>query len=95
MDAANWRNPRLTIRADGIAVDSRVVSGQPRVVVPYDLPRVLVSLPIEAWPYGRVVALTDLGIREADGQDTPAIARNHTAALAVLDDLDVVAEWWP
>jgi hypothetical protein len=92
-DAKEWRNPLLTIRADGIEVNAKgLASG--RTVAPSDLLRTLVSLPVDAWPYGRVVSASDIGIREP-GRDDEPIRRNHEAAEKVLKDLGVVVDWWP
>jgi plasmid stabilization system protein ParE len=59
------------------------------------LSRVLADLPVRAWPYGRVVMATDLGIRAGNGSDEEPIRRNHEAAQEILDDLDVEVDWWP
>lgn len=55
----------------------------------------LVSLPVESWPYGRVVAVSDVGIIAASGNDAALIARNRIAVLAILKKLRVAVERFP
>lgn len=58
-----------------------------------DLPEALASVPEDAWPYGRVVAL------EEDPNEVRAdriqIRRNVEAAIQTLSDLGVVVYEWP
>ena len=94
-DAQNWLNPILTIQADGIQVSSKGISGGRNLVAPEGLRQALVSLPLDAWPYGRVVLASDIGIRNADGSSDAPIKRNHAAAEEILEILGVKVEWWP
>jgi len=59
-----------------------------------DLRRTLVALPVTAWPYGRVVALQDIGIRVSDRSDEQPIADIRNATLAILKTLQVTVERW-
>jgi hypothetical protein len=94
-DAKNWRNPILVIRADGIQVISRRLPSGERTVAPTDLQRTLIDLPMTAWPYGRVVAVQDIGLHPADLSDGRAIANNRNVTLAILETLEVTVEGWP
>lgn len=61
-------------------------------VRPGDLPQALSSLPADAWPYGRVVA-----IEESPGAprtERVAIRRNVEATIQMLNDLGVVVDEW-
>jgi hypothetical protein len=49
-----------------------------------ELRALLVSLPVSAWPYGRVVVASDLGLRAVNGSDDQPIKRNHDAAEQIL-----------
>ena len=64
-----WRNPYLIIRADGVALldpDDHLE----RILKPGELTQALGNLPSSAWPYGRVVAVTENGVRgSADDLD--------------------------
>jgi hypothetical protein len=48
------------------------------------LQQALIELPVAAWPYGRVVAVQEISIRNGDGSDDRPIAHNLEAALAIL-----------
>lgn len=92
-DARDWRNPYLIIRREGIEVMARAVRSGSETVSHRELQRTLIELPVTAWPYGRVVGMQDIGIREAG--DEQLIAENRKAALAILKALRVTVERWP
>ena len=100
-DAKAWLNPYLVIGADGIEVIAKSIPSGSKTVASADLRRTLIELPVDAWPYGRVAALQDTGLRAADRNGVPdrndeeAIHRNHQAAAAILEALGVVIELWP
>lgn len=54
----------------------------------------LESLPPTAWPYGRVVAAQEIGIRRADGTDGRPIAENKARVDRILTSLGVRVKWW-
>jgi hypothetical protein len=58
-----------------------------------DLPEALAALPDESWPYGRVVAVDE--DPSTPRRDRPQMRRNVEAVMALLNDLDVVADEWP
>jgi hypothetical protein len=66
-----------------------------RTVASTDLQRTLVDLAVSAWPYGRVAAVEEIGIREVDGTDDRRIAGNLNVTLAILKALKVTVERWP
>jgi len=92
-DAKDWANPYLVIRPEVISKD--LPSGSLMGVPATDLRRTLISLPVTAWPYGRVVAVSDVGIREADLSDEKALTDTRNSALATLKTLQVTVERWP
>jgi hypothetical protein len=91
----NWRNPVVTIRAEGIEIQSKAIAGSSKTVSPDDLGGLLMGLPASAWPYGRVVVASDIGLRRADCSDEPAITRNHRTAAELLARLSVQVVWVP
>ena len=93
-DGKGWANPALVIRANGIEV---IAKGLPsgRIVAPSELRRTLVNLPVNAWPYGRVVSAQNIGIRSSDQSDEEPIRQNREAAETVLKELDVDVDWFP
>lgn len=55
-DYEHWRNPFLVVLSDGIRVHCSVPAVEKKVPVGA-LHRTLLSLPLSAWPYGRIVAV--------------------------------------
>ena len=94
-DAKKWQNPIVVIRADGIQIISKGLPSGERKVAPTDLQQTLTDLPVTAWPYGRVVAVQDIGLHPADLSDGPAITSNRNLTLAILKMLEVTVEGWP
>jgi hypothetical protein len=93
--AKDWENPYLVIRKDGIEVIAKGLSSGRKTVTAADLQRTLIDLPVTAWPYGRVVAVQEIGIRAADRSDEQPIADNWNMTLALLKTLQVTVERWP
>src|SRR5687767_209694 len=87
-DAKDWLNPQITIRAEGVEVVTNAIPGGRRTVPPDGLRDLLIKLPVSAWPYGRVVLATDIGLRRVDHSDEEPIRRNHEAAEKLLEALD-------
>jgi hypothetical protein len=100
-DARAWLNPKITVRAEGIEVKSGALPGGRKTVPSSELGAVLVGLPVDAWPYGRVVLASDIGLRRVDARgrldetDEQSIRRNHEAARRVLWALNIEIDWWP
>lgn len=74
LDAKDWKNPYVVIRRDSIEVVASGLRSGRKTIAPTDLQRTLLDLPVTAWPYGRVAAVQEIGIR-APGDDKP-IAHN-------------------
>jgi hypothetical protein len=93
LDAKDWGNPYLVIRADGVEVKARNLPNNGRTIAVKDLKKTLTGLPVEAWPYGKVVAAVEIGIRSPG--DDKAIEQNRKEATQVLEALHIKVEWWP
>jgi hypothetical protein len=94
-DAKDWRNPYLVIRADGIAMIASGIPSGRKTVATAELHQTLIELPANAWPYGKGVAVQDIGIRAGDGRDDDSVNRNREATLTILKVLGVEVERWP
>ena len=94
-DPPQWANPMLVIQPDGIEVIAKGVPNGRRVVASRDLRQTLVGLAPSACPYGRVVAVQEIGIREPDGGDRVRIVNNLNVTLTILKALNVTVERWP
>ena len=91
-DYRSWRNPFLIIRADGVGLldpDNSEV----RILKPEELTQALGNLPPSAWPYGRVVAVTETGVR-ASGDDI-LIRKNRGIVLGTLEGMHVLVSIGP
>lgn len=90
-DARDWRNPFLVVAREGVRLK---LQGQPdRLVTVSDLNQTLASLPVSFWPYGRVVAISEISLRSPD--DDRAIAEHLTRTLEVLRAMGIMANRWP
>jgi hypothetical protein len=58
-----------------------------------DLPEALASIPENAWPYGRVVAVEEDAMQAR--ADRVQVRRNIETTIQVLNDLGVVVYEWP
>jgi hypothetical protein len=88
-----WRNPYLIVRADGVALldpDDHLE----RILKPEELTQTLGNLPPSAWPYGRVVAVTENGVRASADEDVK-IRKNRAVVAGTLEGLHVVIHWIP
>lgn len=59
---------------------------------PANLAEALTSIPKEAWPYGRVIAIEEA--HDAPQIALPQLRRNIEAAMDVLQNVGVIADEW-
>jgi hypothetical protein len=88
-----WRNPYLIIRADGVGLldpDDHLE----HILKPAELTQALGNLPSSAWPYGRVVAVTENGIKGSAADDV-RIRTNRAIVAGTLESLHVLINWVP
>jgi hypothetical protein len=88
-----WRNPYLIVRADGVALYDSADSAE-IILKPEELLAALARLPASFWPYGRVVAATEVATRASE-QDGIAIRRNKGIVGGMLEDARVAIKWVP
>ena len=88
-----WRNPYLIVRADGVALYDSADSAE-ILLKPEDLLAALAKLPASYWPYGRVVAAQENGVRASE-QDGVAIRRNKGIVGGLLQGAHIAVEWVP
>lgn len=100
-EGSDWRNPYLVIRPDGVELSAGSPVSQRRIVSTDELARTLASLPLSAWPYGRVVAMQTVGLRngffgsEVWQKDEQLITRNKTETERIMNSLEVTIRLWP
>ena len=92
-DMKNWRNPYLLIRTDGVALLDTADSAE-ILLKPDELLPALAKLPASNWPYGRVVAAAENGVRASE-KDGVAIRRNKGIVGGILQGAHITVEWIP
>lgn len=92
-DRKGWRNPYLILRPDGVALldpDNHLE----RILKPGELTQALGNLPLSAWPYGRVVAVTEVTLRNSPDDDVK-IRKNRALVAGTLESMQVLINWIP
>jgi hypothetical protein len=92
-DMKGWRNPYLIIRTDRVGLldpDNH----EERILKPEELTQALGNLPASAWPYGRVVAVTEIGVR-GSADDDVKIRKNRAIVAGTLESMQVLINWVP
>jgi hypothetical protein len=92
-DMKNWRNPYLIIRADGVALLDSVDNAE-IILKNEEVLGALARLPASNWPYGRVVAVAENGLRASE-QDGVALRRNKGIVGGMLQGAHVAVKWVP
>jgi hypothetical protein len=88
-----WRNPYLIVKADGVALLD-VANNEEHIMHPDEVTRKLAQLPDSAWPYGRVVAVTETAASDSD-HDKAEIRKNKAIVAGTLESMHVVINWIP
>lgn len=91
-EAKDWLNPFLAVCPQGVDVTVASVKYKSLISVP-DLRAALIKLPLEAWPYGRIVGLQECSIGIAG--DEEAHLQRLSAVEAVLKALGLQVSRWP
>jgi hypothetical protein len=91
-DGKDWQNPYLVVRPTGIEVIG--ISPPAQGIPAESVPDVLEQLPNSAWPYGLVVAVSDIHILSSR-KDIPPIDANRTKLLKILRRHGIVVDLWP
>jgi len=92
-DMKNWRNPYLIVRADGVVLLDAANNAE-ITLKPDDLLAALARLPASNWPYGRVVAAAEIGVRASE-RDGVAIRRNKGIVGGELQGAHIAVRWVP
>jgi hypothetical protein len=91
-DEQDWKNPKIFVRPTGIEV---IGITPPAQGIPAEsVPDVLEHLPDSAWPYGLVVAVSDIDLLSST-KDIPPIDANRTKLLKILRRHGIVVDLWP
>jgi hypothetical protein len=83
----------MLLRTDGVALLDTADSAEIELK-PNEMLAALSHLPAAAWPYGRVVAISENGARTSE-QDAIAVRRNKGIVGGILQGAHVAIEWVP
>jgi len=90
-EGSRWANPFLTVHGSGIQIEDVTRPGELLSIQSALL--MLETLPDSAWPYGRVVAVSESGLQGRD--EHPEIEKLLRQLLAALAKMDVKVTLWP
>jgi hypothetical protein len=91
-DAKDWLNPYLAVCPRGVDLTVASVKHKSLVSIP-DLRAALIKLPMDAWPYGRIVGLQECSIGTPG--DEQARRQRLGAVEDVLKALGLQVSRWP
>ncbi len=83
-----WKNPQLVVREDGIGLvdfDNHEV----RILTPEQIPAELATLPLSAWPYGRVVLVGQAAPSDSSEQTKARLRETRGLLMGTLKELQV------
>ncbi len=90
-----WPNPKITITDDMVSVSSGKQHEQFKDKQMGEMEKFLVSLPVSAWPYGRIIEVSELGISSGGLQGKEFRKRSWVLIRTVMKRLDVTVQLGP
>lgn len=84
----DWKNPYFVVRDDGIGMVD-LSNREIHLLKQEEVPAELVSLPSSAWPYGRVVLITEAIPANPSAQTKDELRKNRGLLIGTLKELDV------
>ena len=87
-DMAQWQNPQLVVREDGIGLVD-LENREVHILKMEQVEAELVSLPTTAWPYGRVVLLSQAAPLDKSEQAKARLRENRGLLVGTLKSLQV------
>jgi len=92
-DLKNWQNPYLIIKPNGVALLD-VANHEEHLLKPEELAETLADLPASAWPYGRVVVVSDPSASGSANELVP-IRKNRGIVAGTLESMHILINWVP
>ncbi len=87
-DMRGWKNPYFVVREDGIGLVD-LSNREVHILTPEQIPAELVSLGSDAWPYGRVVLISQAAPKSPTDAAKAEIRKNRGLLMGTLKELDV------
>jgi hypothetical protein len=91
---SDWKNPYFVVRDDGIGLVD-LSNHEVHILTPEQIPAELASLGSSAWPYGRVVLVTQAALKAPTDQAKAELRKNRALLVGTLKDLDVQMKEFP
>jgi hypothetical protein len=87
-DLKGWQNPYLIVREDGIGLVD-LSNHEVHILKPDEVPAELTALPSSAWPYGRVVLVSEAVPRIPTAQAKAEVRKNRGLLAGTLKQMNV------
>jgi hypothetical protein len=87
-DPKGWQNPYLVVRDDGIGLVD-LSNHEVHILRPDEVPAGLGALPSSAWPYGRVVLVSEAVPKIPTDQAKAEVRKNRGLLAGTLKEMDV------
>ncbi|MGA9529334.1 MAG: hypothetical protein WBS24_14560 [Terriglobales bacterium] len=93
-DMSNWKNPYFVVREDGLGLVD-LENHEVHILTPEQIPAELASLGWNAWPYGRVVLVTEAAPKNPTPEAKAEVRKNRALLAGTLKELGVVMQEFP
>jgi hypothetical protein len=87
-DLKGWQNPYLIVRENGIGLVD-MSNHEVHILKPDEVPTQLTALPSSAWPYGRVVLVSEAVPRIPTAQAKAEVRKNRGLLAGTLKQMNV------
>jgi hypothetical protein len=93
-EMSSWKNPYFVVREDGIGLVD-LENHEVHILTPEQIPAELASLGLSAWPYGRVVLVTQAAPKDPTPEAKAEVRKSRALLAGTLKELGVVMEEFP
>lgn len=93
-DMSSWKNPYFVVRDDGIGLVD-LENHEIHILTPEEIPAELASLGYKAWPYGRVVLVTEAAPKNATPEAKAEVRKNRALLAGTLKELEITMREYP
>lgn len=94
LDMSSWKNPYFVVREDGIGLVD-LENHEVHILTPEQIPAELASLDSKAWPYGRVVLVTEAAPRNPTSEAKAEVRKNRALLAGTLKELEITMREFP
>ena len=94
LDMSSWKNPYFVVREDGIGLVD-LENHEVHILTPEQIPAELASLGSHAWPYGRVVLVTEAAPMNPTNGRKAEVRKNRALLAGTLKELEITMREFP